>query len=641
MAETTKPTPAPAAPTTVPAKSFMTAGPTLHYSHANVLWFWFFTAVVFVASCWFWHRILHDKPISFDLTELAHSTFSQMVHLGSFVVYPISIYEYPWHIVVLGILMGIMAVAPVLISQLLSFRYSFPFILSIIFIAKLHLFGLFVMISCIAVACRPLRFRSRFISIALCMGPQLVYWALWGGNPEVDPVRWGFSFAPWIYAWVSGLFMAAIVLGIGHFTRYRPGLVFAMSLTLLLTAFGVFQKHIGFSELDYQLYVAGSSPEDAVEFNDHSITKTLDEVVKDDALRSFLVGRFYPTEPILLRQKLKEEIQGLILYDRWPQWFQKKMPDELKYPAKRRELIGRYELFMERWPTSKRKAAALYFKALLNEYHPDVRALGAEERLHFYHDYPFPDNVVIWQELFDSYPQSPESLEARWRLARYEAGRGNLDKAQSLCEVSLVMLREHLETLSVSQSVGESDSIFASFRKPSRTVMTPRKLRDLQTRFRLLLSTLSKENRGGDEASRRRLAVFIMLNRYLPDYASRLDELLASMPPEDGLRDNLLCEKALLAEDPNQRILLLTDLRRQFPNTDGGIGAMYELALLKIQQWKNSQKSKEIKNQLLQECRSILTTFSTDYPNSAYAEQAEILLQSLPYVQIEPVESAS
>ncbi|MCE5185553.1 MAG: hypothetical protein LLF76_05450 [Planctomycetaceae bacterium] len=628
MAENSKPTAAPGMAS--PAKSFMTAGPTLHYSHANVLWFWFLSLGVFVGCCWFWHRILYDQPISLDLNELVRSTPSQIAQLGRFVVYPISIYEYPWHIVILGILMGLIATVPLLISQLLSFRYSIPFILSIIFIAKLQMFGLFVLVSCVAVACRPLRFRSRFISIALCMAPQLVYWAVWGGYPEVDPVRWGLSFAPWIYAWVTGLFMAGIVLGIGHFTRYKPGLVFAWSLALLLTAFGVFQKHIGFAELDYQLFVAGSSPEDAEEFHEQSIKETLDAVVGDDALRSFLVGRFYPTEPILLRQKLKEEIQSLIIYDRWPQWFQKKMPDQLKYPAKRRELIGRYDLFMERWPASKRKAAALYFKAILNDYHPDVRKIASQERLCFYWDYPFADNIFIWQELFTSYPQSLESLEARWRMAYCEAGGGNFEKAQQLCEVSLAMLHENIDKLAASRTVGESDSIFASFREPARTVMTPIKLHDLQTRFLLLQRCIAPENRGTDAASSRRLAAFILLNPYSPDYGARLDELLVEMPPQDGLRDNILLDKAMISDDMNQRLVLLSDLIRQFPQSDGGIRAMYELGLLKIQLWKNPENSKEGRDQLLEECRSILAAFSTEHAESPYAEQAKNLLQSLP-----------
>ena len=74
-----------------------------------------------------------------------------------------SIFEYPWQIVVLGLLMGILAVVPILISQLMSFGHSIIFILAVFFLASLPGFALTLLVSCFAVACRPLRFRSRII----------------------------------------------------------------------------------------------------------------------------------------------------------------------------------------------------------------------------------------------------------------------------------------------------------------------------------------------------------------------------------------------------------------------------------------------------------------------------------------------
>ncbi len=93
----------------------------------------------------------------------------------------VSIFEYPWQILVLALLMAALAVAPPLTSQLLSFSYSLPLILAVFFLADLPAFAVSLLISCIAVACRPLRFRSRITSIALCMLPQLLYWGIFGG----------------------------------------------------------------------------------------------------------------------------------------------------------------------------------------------------------------------------------------------------------------------------------------------------------------------------------------------------------------------------------------------------------------------------------------------------------------------------
>lgn len=625
MAET-QTTKTPAMP--APSKSFMTAGPTLHYSHTNVLWFWGLSVFVYVLACLFWHSLFNDDLL-LDLTGLADTS---LFRLGQFVAYPISIYEYPWQIVVLGTVMGIIATAPVLVSQLLSFRYSVAMVLAVIFIAKLHLFGVFVLVSCIAVACRPLRFRSRFISLALCMAPQLIYWAVWGSYSTVDPVQWGFSFAPWIYAWLTSLLMAGVVLGVGHFTRYKPGLVWVVSFVLLLIGFFIFQKQIGFAELDYQANVAGNNPEDIRQFQNHDLSGPISAVIEDSTMKSFLIGKFFPIEPILLREKLKDEIQRLIVYDLWPEWFSAKMPEELKYQAKRRELMGLYDAFMEKWDDSERVAIALYFKAILSEYRPDIRHFGKTENLRFYSDYPFYDNLLIWQKLYEDFPQRPESFEARWRIAMHAAGKADFDKADELCQVTLSMIRDYLNVLEQGQlQTIKADSLFTAFQEPPQTVMTSFKLRDLEYRLKRLQQLISEENRGGDaDASRRRLAMFIVLNPHAMEYPSRLEDLLAEMPDDDALRDNVLLEQTMLIEDARQRMQMLTELSQKFPAADAGIRALYELAMVKVQLWKDPQTTEEIKQQLLTETRTILNDFVAAHPDSLDAKQAQSMLKSLP-----------
>ena len=90
--------------------------------------------------------------------------------------------------------------------------------------------------------------------------------------------------------------------------------------------------------------------------------------------------------------------------------------------------------------------------------------------------------------------------------------------------------------------------------------MTPFKLRDLKIRFRMLQSRIAKENRDADPKAQKRLADFLTLNPYDLNYAVRLDELLEQMPDEDELRDNILLEKAISANDILRRSQLLTEL---------------------------------------------------------------------------------
>lgn len=625
-----------AGPFPVPSKSFMTAGPTLHYSHSNVLWFWGFSVFVFFLTCYFWKLLL---PLSLEvqkgktfLPDLMSLFQILNFRLSEVVNRPISIYEYPLYIVILGTLMGMLAVVPMLVSQLLSFRFSVPLLLSIVFVAKLPLLGLFVLLSCIAVACRPLRFRSRFISVALCMAPQLIYWAIWGGDRTADPIRWGGSFAPWIYAWLCGLTMAALVLGIGHFTRYKPGLNWLVNLIILLIAFGIFQHYIGFAELDFHRYIADNNPENVVEFQAHSISATLDKVIEDTPLRSRLEGRFYSVDKdFVFRNELKENIRDLLAYNnRWPEWFRRKMPDDLKYQTKRQSLMLQCEKFMERWPgNEKRMPAVMYYNAMLSEFHPDVRKIVDEEMLFFYTDYAFEDNYINWKELFDSFPESPESLEARWRIAVHHAGKEQFDKADEYCQTAQTRIRDLMDNENEHQPE-ESGSFFAAFRKSPAIVMTSFKLHELQFRLERLRSLLSVENRGDSDDAKQRLAEFVRLNPHESNYMTQLDSLLGRVSRDDGLRDNVLFAKAVLVDDIPRRSELLEQLISQYPQRDAGLAAKYELGFLKIQLWKATEGSKEERKKYLQEAHSILLDITENHAECYFAEQAKAMLQTLP-----------
>ncbi|MEN6307950.1 MAG: hypothetical protein ABFD91_09370 [Anaerohalosphaeraceae bacterium] len=613
-------------PQSVPSKSFMTAGPALHYSHTNVHLCWGLSIAVYLVACFFWSRLLIGEDLSVSLLGLFRPEFW---NIGRFVDLPLSIYEYPWQIVVLGILMGILATLPVLTSQLLSFRYSIPMILSVMLVSRLGLFGVFLLVSCIAVACRPLRFRSRFISLALCMAPQVAYWAIWGGYQSIDPIRWGFSYAPWLYAWLTGLFMAAIILAVGHYNRYKPGAVWFTGFILLAITSWLFYEKIGFSELDYQLYVAGSSPEEVEEFSSHSLTETLDEIIQDESTRSWLQGHFYPADTLQLREKLKADIQSQLVYGNWPQWILKQLPETFLYQAKRQTLLRQYERFIDKWPKSDRMPIVLYYKALLLEMYPHIRQFGQTEILKFLSDYPYYENILIWQKLYDAFPGSPEALEARWRIAMHEAGRGKFEKAEELCDVAISLIAAEIQK-NEGPPANTASGLFSAFNRPAKTVMTASKLRDLSFRMKKLRLLIDRENHGATPQSKQRLAEFVMLNPYRLDYDGKLVSLLAATDAADPLRDNIFLAQALIQPDPTIKIQKLTEIIETFPAADAAVQAFYEMAVIKISIWKNTQIQSDTKKTALSEARALLTKLTTDYPNTLWAEQSQNLLNTLP-----------
>ncbi len=622
----------------------MAVGPTLHYSHKNVQRCWLLAVVAFGLVCLFFSEIVSGSLWSFSLKAVISP---RLWRLDRFSMAGVSIFEYPWQILVLGLLMGIFAIVPVLTSQLLSFQYSLIFILEVFFLANLPAFALCLLISCIAVACRPLRFRSRFAAIALCAAPQLLYWGCYGGARGVEPIKWGFSFAPWVCAWFIALAIAGLVLGIGHFTRYKPGLVWMFTSVFFLLAVLTFEIRVGLDELDYQLYVAKNNPEYVSEFHDHSITEALDKTIKDPTVRKYLTGFFYPDESIPLRKELKKEIQVQLSYDRWPSWFI--VPDELKYQIKRQWLDGQYDLFInppKPWwmPSllytefqksryvSDRMPIALYYKALLNEYKPDIELLEQKELLHFYNDYPHRESMLIWYRLYDDFPQSPESLEARWRIARHYAGLDLFEQADELLAEAQNILVERLNLLKQKQAdENRYFSQFSAFTKPAESAMTEIKLVELQRKLAQLRVLIGPENRTQQADSRKRLVEFVMLNQHSQDYSRRINSLLEQMGEDDPLRDNVLLAQAKMIADEQRRAEQLSKLHKEFQNTDGGMQALYELALLKIVLWrKHSKTSLEQNKKYLADARATLTSFISLYPDSIYIEQVQNNLNGLP-----------
>ena len=304
-----------------------------------------------------------------------------------------------------------------------------------------------------------------------------------------------------------------------------------------------------------------------IEFRDQSIREALDTTITDPTEKEYRSRYSYPTEPIPLREELKREIQIELIEDRWPSWLI--LPDELLYQDKRDWLVVQYDRFIHppkpRWmpaalhkeiatrrARSSRMPIALYFKAMLYEYSPDLRRIQQDETLHFYSDYPQERASRVWFRLYNEFGRSPESAEARWRGARQLAGQKELKMARTLLDEADAITREQL-AIDEKREAAPSDSVFSAFRPSPDTVMTSQRLRDLLRRIHELRCLIGEENLGDGAGSLDRLAEFILLNPHSLDYERRLDVLLAGLAEKDPLRDNLLLEKAKLIADDQRR----------------------------------------------------------------------------------------
>ena len=172
---------------------------------------------------------------------------------------------------------------------------------------------------------------------------------------------------------------------------------------------------------------------------------------------------------------------------------------------------------------------ALYYKAILNEYTPDLRRLGQDETLHFSSDYPRRAVVAHLaasvQRPLRRQPGIGGGPLACGQAARQPEGAG---KSQGGPRGRRGRHLEAFGASSESPCRPRSDSLFSAFRRPPDTVMTPMKLRELQGRIYELQTLLSDENLAGADGALERLAAFVMLNPYSLDYESQLDFLLTA-----------------------------------------------------------------------------------------------------------------
>ena len=305
------------------------------------------------------------------------------------------------------------------------------------------------------------------------------------------------------------------------------------------------------------------------------------------------------------------------------------VPEALKYQAKRQWLLGQYDLFISRRFTSRRMPIALYYKAILSEYSPDIRILEQTETLHFYSDYPYERSRGIWYRLYTEFGDSAESVEARWRIAKHWAGQGRFEQADRLLAEAQARTRERLVLLEREQPRG--DIFFSLFRPPADSAMTVFKLTELQRKLNQLRNLISVENRTDEPGTEKRLARFVVLNPHSQDYMGQLDELLEQIDGSDPIRDNILLAQTKLVADEQLRAERLTRLHKEFQNADGGMQALYELGLLKIHLWRSQDNANlEQKKKCLADARATLQHFIGSYPDSFCAEQVKKNLDDLP-----------
>ena len=256
---------------TATPRRWFTDGATMAFPSRSRMVYWVINLLLYVLLCMFVLRIqtgvwlelggpYESGPLVNDLLE------------------PVSIFYFPTQILVIGLATALLCTVPILTAQLYNFLYGVPFALVVFFVGHNPAMSLCLFVSCALASFEPLRFKSKFVAAVVCLLPILLYWVLFFGaeNPEQDAWRWAVLYAPWGLAFFISVFVIGVVLTIGHFLRYRPGVL--MPAFALLTALTVllFRFTVGMHERDYLAEVYRYSPARIAAFESRSIKPLLE-----------------------------------------------------------------------------------------------------------------------------------------------------------------------------------------------------------------------------------------------------------------------------------------------------------------------------------------------------------------------------
>jgi hypothetical protein len=620
-------------------KRWLSDGPTVAFARRYRYGCWAFNLLLYILLNLFYLRVQTGAWLpwqsAYEYTTLTEQLLS-----------PLNIFDFPAQIFVVGLLMTLLCVVPILIAQLYNIWHAIPFIAVALFCGHQQIFSLCLLVSCVAVSFEPFRFKSKFVAAVMCLLPELLYVIIFSGsNPESDALRWAVLYAPWGFAFIFSLAYFGIVLGIGHFVRYRPGVISPVFGLVLAGTVLLFDSKIGMNERDFQAYVYQYRPETIVTQLSKDIQPLLE---KEKAKRLELM-------PFLYSDTISDT-----LLDEWkrafqPSFFESDMLRESteailiaiiearKFVHAKEGAIQNMDRFIEKYPNDKRVADALYYKGLLLDLKPNVRRLEDQKRLGFYTDIPSLASEAAWQLLLERFAELPLALEARWRLAYgiacREAEPGNyaeqfrqatayLMEAQNLCQ-ALMQLRKEKVRQAVSDTtwMPSMSDIF----NPKLLTLSDDELKALHRRIGKLRAVLAKENHPGLPIHEKRLAEFVRLDPYQLDYETRLKALTLNSPSPDPLLDNVELARAMIKTDPDQRRDLLSGLVDRYPEQDGGVSAKIELAKVYLEKYNRSANEAD-RNLLRTQGQGYLQEVLTQRPDSYFAQQAQELLSEWPGV---------
>ncbi len=493
--------------------------------------------VVFAAGCVFWRYLGTGQWLDFSLASYGRDLGTP---LGEVLLGPLSAFSHPWMIPVVGLLVGAMVFAPILISVLHRLALAAVFVALVAGLAHAPVLGAALGVGCLLAARTRLRSDMPFLAVLLGLAPVAAYFyffALFGSDPSaVQPLQRLVLAAPFVLAVVVVVLAAAVALGLARATGFRPDVVWPVLVVLVAVPVGAFYARLGPAELEYALLTEPLAAGDAL----------FEPVALDAWTRQ---NRTEGLNPQTLRIRIQDDLQ-----------------------RRRQELAARCLRFVQRHPGNEHSPAALWVAAQAASAQLDGPALQVG-LIKYSASHPAQASVALWERLARDYATSPQAALAHWRLGELAMRRGEVHQAYQHLNKALEALpgRSAQAARPIGGPIG---AVFA----PEPPVPTERYYAEANFAANRLVWLMDSNNVLQDLPSAEALAAYLNCDPHDAHYLDRLSQL-AGLYEHTALGDNLKLAVALACPNLYERAETLILLAAR-GDSDTAVEANYELGRL-------------------------------------------------------------
>ncbi|MBI5725730.1 MAG: hypothetical protein HZA50_17355 [Planctomycetes bacterium] len=526
---------------------------------------WIFLAVclaIFIFACSFWQYLGSGEYRDFSAQAFKHDLTNP---LGESLLQPLSIFNYPWMILVAGLSLAIMIYVP--IAVILMCRLPFCVVFILVLAAVGHAPGLACMEAgaCAIAAMTRLRRTIPLLAGLTAMVPVAIYLYIFAysgtDTAGVSPGhRWVLG-SPFLAAIVGAIVLMSLTLAAARFDPIRSA---ALCLTLAAVAVWpayIFHARIGADHLQYALIISSRG-------------------------QTQMLFRQTPLED----WKKAAAVEGLS-----DQSIFQAVQDDLE--KRKRAIKKQCGNFLKTYPASPLAPAVMWLDAQRQSIRIDLSSLQAGS-VCYSASYPPRESQGAWRELATGRPDSPHGAIAQWQLAQLTIRRlawdrclTDDDKRKLVAEAENLLAEADKTLQKINQSsYAPRDRLIGVFTQP---IMLPAQAYYSETCFgvRKLRWIVLRNSICNDLHAAQALAALMEINPHDEDYQQKLTDLAKadqSRPPEQqffrtSMAGNMELASVLAQKDLKKKVqdlMAMAGPQGYINDRDAAIEANFELGRL-------------------------------------------------------------